>query len=116
MVITCKFVEPLSPLLVAAAMHEVCLPLIFCAEFLACQFFLECPLCLDKASEGRDWYHELSPIVKGKFDTYKTDYANLSRILKIRSRANPERDEKGALLLEITQICLHHLSERFDRI
>ena len=42
---------------------------------------------VEKTNEGRDWYQELPPIVKDKFDNYKTDYENLSRILTL----NPEQ-------------------------
>ena len=42
---------------------------------------------VEKTNEGRDWYQELPPIVKDKFDNYKTDYENLSRILAL----NPEQ-------------------------
>lgn len=38
---------------------------------------------VDKTAEGRDWYHELPPIVKDKFDNYKKDYSALSRILTL---------------------------------
>ena len=36
---------------------------------------------VEKTSEGRDWYQELPAIVKAKFDSYRTDYESLSRIL-----------------------------------
>ena len=36
---------------------------------------------VEKTTEGRDWYQELPEIVKAKFDNYKADYENLSRIL-----------------------------------
>ena len=36
---------------------------------------------VEKTNEGRDWYQELPEIVKAKFDNYKADYENLSRIL-----------------------------------
>jgi len=36
---------------------------------------------VEKTNEGRDWYQELPQIVKAKFDNYKADYENLSRIL-----------------------------------
>jgi len=45
---------------------------------------------VEKTSEGRDWYQELPAIVKAKFDGYKTDYENLSRIL------NSEHDQMKA--------------------
>jgi len=45
---------------------------------------------IEKTSEGRDWYQELPVIVKAKFDGYKTDYENLSRIL------NSEHDQMKA--------------------
>lgn len=38
---------------------------------------------VEKTSEGRDWYQELPAIVKSKFDSYKTDYENLARILTL---------------------------------
>jgi hypothetical protein len=50
---------------------------------------------VDKTSEGRDWYQELPPIVKGKFDTYKTDYANLSRILTLDHEQIQNEMKKG---------------------
>ncbi len=37
---------------------------------------------VEKTAEGRDWYNELPQIVREKFDNYKTDYENLSGILK----------------------------------
>ncbi|MDH3360885.1 MAG: hypothetical protein OEL56_01750 [Nitrosopumilus sp.] len=36
---------------------------------------------VEKTNEGRDWYQELPAIVRTKFDCYKADYENLSRIL-----------------------------------
>jgi hypothetical protein len=38
---------------------------------------------VEKTIEGRDWYSELPPIVKDKFDNYKKDYETLSGILAL---------------------------------
>jgi hypothetical protein len=50
---------------------------------------------VEKTSEGRDWYQELPPIVKDKFDNYKTDYENLSRILTLNHEQIHDEMNKG---------------------
>jgi hypothetical protein len=50
---------------------------------------------VEKTSEGRDWYQELPPIVKDKFDNYKTDYEDLSRILTLNQEQIHDEMNKG---------------------
>ena len=50
---------------------------------------------IEKTNEGRDWYQELPPIVRAKFDNYKTDYEHLSRILKQEQEQIKNEMNKG---------------------
>jgi len=50
---------------------------------------------VDKTTEGRDWYHELPPIVKDKFDNYKKDYETLSGILALEHEQIKNEMNKG---------------------
>ena len=50
---------------------------------------------VEKTTEGRDWYGELPPIVKDKFDNYKKDYETLSGILALDHEQIKNEMNKG---------------------
>lgn len=50
---------------------------------------------VDKTNEGRDWYLELPPIIKDKFDNYKSDYENLSRTFTLEHGQIQNEMNKG---------------------
>jgi hypothetical protein len=50
---------------------------------------------VEKTIEGRDWYSELPPIVKDKFDNYKKDYETLSGILALDHEQIKNEMNKG---------------------
>ncbi|MGV7226708.1 MAG: hypothetical protein ACQ9CV_07300 [Nitrosopumilus sp.] len=50
---------------------------------------------VEKTTEGRDWYGELPPIVKDKFDNYKKDYESLSNILTMNHEQIRDEMNKG---------------------
>jgi len=50
---------------------------------------------VEKTPEGRDWYYELPPIVKDKFDNYKNDYQTLSGVLALDHEQIKNEMNKG---------------------
>ncbi len=50
---------------------------------------------VEKTNEGREWYREIPQIAREKFDNYKTDYENLSQILKLGNEEIKNEMNKG---------------------
>ncbi len=50
---------------------------------------------IEKSSEGREWFQELPPILKTKFENYKKDYENMARIFSTEQDQIKSEMNKG---------------------